>query len=84
MQSRYKTALIRSKDETILELKRRSEILEGDIESFQHKILELNQRIESNQEQFGRTVRALRIALTNLEVNENTSSITLAPLKKAD
>lgn len=78
-----KTALIRTKDETILELKRRSDSLEGDIESFQHKIIELNQKIEGNQDQFSRTVRALRIALTNLEVNENTSSITLAPLKKA-
>lgn len=78
-----KTALMRTKDETILELKRRSESLEGDVESFQHKIIELNQKIEGNQDQFSRTVRALRIALTNLEVNENTSSITLAPLKKA-
>ena len=45
---------------------------------------ELNQKIEANQEQFARTVRALRIALTNLEVNENTSSITIAPFKKAE
>lgn len=79
-----KTALVRSKDETILELKRRSETMDGEIQSYQNKVIELNQKIEANQEQFSRTVRALRIALTNLEVNENTSSITLAPLKKAD
>lgn len=79
-----KTALVRSKDETILELKRRSETMDSEIKSYQNKVIELNQKIEANQDQFSRTVRALRIALTNLEVNENTSSITLAPLKKAD
>ncbi len=79
-----KNALMRSKDESILELKRRCEIYETEIQSFQNKVLELNRKIEANQDQFGRTVRALRIALTNLEVNENTSSITLAPMKKAE
>lgn len=79
-----KMALLKSKDETILDLKRKNDTLVVEIESYQNKIIELNQRIESNQEQFGRTVRALRIALTNLEVNENTSSITIAPLKKAE
>jgi len=80
-----KTALLRAKDETILELKRKTENLQGEIEGYQNKIIELNQRIEGNQDQFARTVRALRLALTNLEVNESTStSITLTPMKKAD
>lgn len=79
-----KGALIRSKDETILELKRKLDLMTVEVENYQNKILELNQKLDSNQEQFSRTVRALRIALTNLEVSENTSSITLAPLKKAE
>ncbi|PIS10429.1 MAG: hypothetical protein COT73_09315 [Bdellovibrio sp. CG10_big_fil_rev_8_21_14_0_10_47_8] len=79
-----KAALLRSKDETILDLKRKTDSLTNEIETYQGRLIELNQEIESNQEQFRRTVRALRIALTNLEVNENTSSITIAPLKKAE
>lgn len=80
-----KTALTRSKDETILELKRQIEHLSSEVDNYQHKVIELNQKIESSHEQFGRTVRALRLALTNLEVNhENTSSITIAPYKKAE
>lgn len=80
-----KTALLRAKDENILDLKRRTESLEGEIETYQNKIIELGQKLEFNQEQFARTVRALRLALTNLEVSDGTSpSITIAPLKKAE
>ena len=80
-----RTALLRAKDETILELKRKTENLQAEIEGYQNKVIELGQKIDSNQEQFARTVRALRLALTNLEVNESTSSsITLTPLKKVD
>jgi hypothetical protein len=79
-----KNALVRSKDETILELKRKIEHISVELDNYKNKILELNSKVESNQEQFGRTVRALRLALTNLEVNENTGSITIAPIKKAE
>ena len=79
-----KSALSRSKDETILDLKRRLDHLNSEIENYKDRVVDLNQKLESNHEQFGRTVRALRIALTNLEVNENTSSITIAPMKKAE
>lgn len=79
-----KQALSRSKDETILDLKRRVDHLNSEIENYKDRVIELNQKLESNHEQFGRTVRALRIALTNLEVNEGTSSITIAPVKKAE
>lgn len=76
-----KTALLKSKDETILELKRRIDSLQGDLESYQNKVSDLTQKIEANQAQFGRTVRALRIALTNLEVSEG---MTGTPIKKAE
>lgn len=79
-----KSALSRSKDETILDLKRRVDHLNSEIENYKDRVISLNEKLEANHEQFGRTVRALRIALTNLEVNENTSSITIAPIKKAE
>lgn len=80
-----RAALLRSKDETILELKRKVDNLENEIENYQNRVIELGQQIEANQEQFARTVRALRLALTNLEVSDGTAtSITLAPLKKAE
>jgi DNA repair exonuclease SbcCD ATPase subunit len=80
-----KAALLRAKDEAFLELKRQNENLESEIERYQNRVIELGQKIELNQEQFARTVRALRLALTNLEVSDGTSSsITLAPLKKAE
>ena len=80
-----KNALVRAKDETILELKRKIEHFESEVENYKSKVVELNERLEANQEQFSRTVRALRLALTNLEVSEGTgNSITLAPLKKVE
>lgn len=79
-----KSALVRSKDETILELQRRVDSLSSEVEMYKSRCLDLNQKIENHHEQLGRTVRALRLALTNLEVNENTGSVTIAPLKKAE
>ena len=79
-----KVALVRTKDESILELKRKIDLMSVELDNYKTKCIELNQKIESNQEQFSRTVRALRLALTNLEANEHTLSITLAPLKKAE
>ncbi len=80
-----KLTLIRAKDEVILDLKRRSDQTQSDIEIYQNKLMQLQQLLDLNQEQFARTVRALRIALTNLEVNDSTNSaITIAPYKKAE
>ncbi len=75
-----KTALLRAKDENILELKRKIDHLQGEMDNYRSKVLELNKTIDANQEQFKRTVRALRLALSNLEVKEEN----IVPLKKAD
>jgi hypothetical protein len=75
-----KTALLRAKDENILELKRKIDHLESELDNYRRKVLELNKTIEINQDQFKRTVRALRLALSNLEVKEEN----IVPLKKAD
>lgn len=79
-----KTALLQSKDEAILDLKRKIDQINGELGHYKNRVIELTQTLETNQEKVSRTVRALRLALTNLEVDENTSSITLAPLKKAE
>lgn len=75
-----KTALLRAKDENILELKRKIDHLQSELDNYRDKVLELNKTLDLNQEQFKRTVRALRLALSNLEVKEEN----IVPLKKAD
>lgn len=75
-----KSALLKSKDEQILELKRKNDYLQGELDNFREKILELNKTIDLNSDQFKRTVRALRIALSNLEAKEDN----VVPIKKAE
>ncbi|MGZ3743339.1 MAG: hypothetical protein ACXWRA_05740 [Pseudobdellovibrionaceae bacterium] len=75
-----KTALLRAKDENILELKRKIDHVQSELDNYRSKVAELNKAIGFNQEQFKRTVRALRLALSNLEVKEEN----LVPLKKAE
>jgi hypothetical protein len=75
-----KAALVRSKDEYILEQKRKVDQLSQELDNYRKKCLELNKALDANQDQFKRTERALRLALTNLESKEEN----LVPLKKAD
>lgn len=75
-----KSALVRSKDEYILEQKRKIDQLSQELDNYRKKCLELNKTIEANQDQFKRTERALRLALNNLESKEEN----LVPLKKAE
>ncbi|HWU42926.1 MAG TPA: hypothetical protein VN132_05790, partial [Bdellovibrio sp.] len=75
-----KAALVRSKDEYILDQKRKIDQLSQELDNYRKKCLELNKTLEANQDQFKRTERALRLALTNLEVKEES----LTPLKKAE
>jgi chromosome segregation ATPase len=80
-----KTTLLKAKDDNILDLKRKLDQMHTELEMYKQKCLELNQKIEANNDQFSRTVRALRLALTNLEANDATmSSLTLTALKKAE
>ncbi|MGE0631723.1 MAG: hypothetical protein AB7O96_04915 [Pseudobdellovibrionaceae bacterium] len=75
-----KTALIQSKDDALLDLKRKMDQLKIECDNYRNKCQELNKNIDQNQEQIRRTVRALRLALTNLEVGEDT----VYPIKKAE
>ncbi|WP_413585235.1 hypothetical protein [Bdellovibrio sp. HCB274] len=76
-----KAALVRSKDEYILDQKRKIDQLSQELDNYRNKCLELNKTIEGNQDQFKRTERALRLALSNLEVKEEGIP---TPLKKAE
>lgn len=72
-------AILKSKDEMILDLKRKIDQLNFELESYRTKGRELNRHVEDNRERVRRTVKALRLALTMLEGEEEG-----APLKKAE
>lgn len=73
-------ALLRSKDEVILELKRDVDRLSSEAENFRIKNQELHRQIDLDQDKFRRTVRALRLALSMLESDEEAMTL----LKKAE
>jgi hypothetical protein len=77
-------ALIRSKDEMILELKRNIDQLNLELNNYRSKNQELNRQSNDKQEQLRRTVKALRLALSMLEGEEETpAKPAVAPQRKA-
>ena len=79
-----RNALLKSKDDLILELKRKMEFLSSELENYKEKYFEQNQRLEASQEKLSRAARALRATLTNIEVDEFSITTTSAPIKKAE
>ncbi len=75
-------ALIRSKDELILELKRQIDQLNMELSNFRTKNQELNRFVTDKQEILRRTVKALRLALSMLE-GEEDSRANAPPQRKA-
>lgn len=75
-----KNALVRTKDEQILDLRRKLDQAQLEVESYRQKCVELNKVIDTNQESFKRTTRALRLAMANLELQEENKAI----IKKAE
>ena len=73
-------ALLKNKDEIILDLKRKIDQLGFELENYRSKGKELNKSMEDTRERVRRTVKALRLALSMLE-GEDEDSI---PLKKAE
>lgn len=65
-----KNAVAKNKDEQILDLRRKIDILQMEVDSYRQKCVELNKQIESSQDSFKRTTRALRLAMANLELQE--------------
>lgn len=75
-----KNALVKTKDEQILDVRRKLDQVQLEVESYRHKCVELNKVIDTNQESFKRTTRALRLAMANLELQEENKPA----LKKVD
>jgi hypothetical protein len=76
-------ALIRSKDEMILELKRQIDQLNLELNNYRNKNQELNRLTTDKQEMLRRTVKALRLALSMLEGEEEAPRAGGgAPLRK--
>ncbi len=63
-------AVIRNKDEMVLELKRNIDQLNLELNNYRAKNQELNRQTNDKQEQLRRTVKALRLALSMLEGEE--------------
>ena len=63
-------ALVRSKDELILELKRQMDQINLELTNYRTKNQELNRQTNDKQEMLRRTVKALRLALSMLEGEE--------------
>lgn len=72
-------ALARSKDEMVLDLKRQIDQLNIELENYRSKGQELNSQLKDKQELLRRTVKALRLALSMLEGDEEAN----LSLKKA-
>jgi predicted nucleic acid-binding Zn-ribbon protein len=66
-------ALIRAKDEMILDLKRQKDQLNMELANYRNKNQELNRQTNDKQEMLRRTVKALRLALSMLEGEEEQS-----------
>lgn len=75
-----KNALMKSKDEQILDLRRKMDQVQLEADSYRQKCVELNKVLDTNQDSFKRTTRALRLAMANLELQDENK----VPLKKAD
>ncbi|MCB0389634.1 MAG: hypothetical protein KDD58_00015 [Bdellovibrionales bacterium] len=75
-------ALVKSKDEMILNLKRQLDKLNHELESLRSKIHESNKYISQKQEVLRKTVKTLRLALSLLEA-EDFNNLT-GNLKKVD
>lgn len=75
-----KQAVVKSKDELLLELQRKNDQAKAEIDNYREKVQELNKNLENTQSQIKLTVRALRIALTHIEDKSDTPT----PIKKAN
>lgn len=75
-----KQALLRTKDETILDLQRKMDQMRSELDNYRQKVGELNRSMDQQNEQIRRTVRALRLALTSLD----SQGEQLTPIKKAE
>lgn len=81
MSKLERAAILKSKDDSILGLKRKVEELQSEIKNYQNQYKLVNSKVDQQQSQLSRTVKALRLALAHLESSSEISSI---PFKKAE
>ena len=74
------SAVVRNKDELILDLKRRIDQLTGETENYRIKGQETFKQLQDGQDVLKRVVRALRIALGTIEGSDDNPQ----SLKKVD
>jgi predicted nucleic acid-binding Zn-ribbon protein len=74
------SSLMRSKDEMVLDLKRQIDQLNLELSNYRTKNQELNRNLSDKQDILRRTVKALRLALTMLEGEEDSAP---SPVRKA-
>lgn len=67
------TAVVRSKDEIILDLKRQIDQINSDLENYRTKAQEMHHQMNEKSETLRRTVKALRLALNLLESGDHDS-----------
>lgn len=68
-----KQALMRSKDEKILDLQRKLDQYKSELDMYRAKVQDLNKLMENQHDQMQKTIRALRVALINLEHDESST-----------
>lgn len=74
-------ALIRNKDEMFLELKRQIDQLNLELNNYRTKNQELNRQSNDKQEMLRRTVKALRLALSMLEGEDESPKTPVRKIK---
>lgn len=79
-----KHALMRSKDEKILDLQRKVDQFKSELDVYRSKVQDLNKSMEDQQEQMRKTVRALRVALSNLEHDSPIDESQLTEQESSD
>lgn len=79
-----KNAVTKAKDDQILDLRRKMDVIQMEVDSYRQKCVDLNKLLENNQDSFKRTTRALRLAMANLELQEENKVSVPVTLKKVD
>ncbi len=78
-----KQALMRAKDEKILDSQRKLEQYKSELDLYRAKVQDLNKMMENQHDQMQKTIRALKIALVNLE-HDDSSDMQVEDSSEAD
>ncbi len=79
-----KQALMRSKDDRILDLQRKVDQFKSELDLYRTKVQDLNRSMEDQQDQMRKTVRALRVALSNLEQESPIDEMSVTEAENSD